>query len=168
MTTGKFLISTTDWSLVGVVFTQSDFSVSSYARSAHAPTNSLPLAQVICPPTVMMSPSLGVVFVGREVGSDEDGDCVTVSVTRTVCVGCGVSVVCGCLFVVVTVTVAGAGLASNPDRPQPEANNATTPIKLASGRCKTLPIFFADGVWGFTSHDYSFLVVDYLISRRIL
>ena len=66
---------------------------------------------------------------------------VTVSVTRTVCVARGVSVVCGCLFVVVTVTVAGAGLASSPDRPQPEANNATTPIKLASDRRKTLPIF---------------------------
>ena len=91
-----------------------------------------------------MSPSFGVdycldVSVGREVGSDGDG--VTVSVTRTVCVARGVSVVCGCLFVVVTVTVAGAGLASSPDRPQPEANNATTPIKLASGRRKTLPIF---------------------------
>lgn len=132
------LVSTTDWLLVGVVSTQSDF-IFPFVLSTHAPTNSLPLAQVICPPTVMMSPSLGVVFVGREVGSDGDG--VTVSVTRTVYVARGVSVVCGCLFVVVTVTVAGAGLASNPDRPQPEANNATTPIRLASGRCKTLPIF---------------------------
>lgn len=146
MTTGRFLISTTDWSLVGAVFTQPDSSVSSCARSTHAPTNFSPLAQVICPPIVTMSPSLGVVFVGREVGSDEGGDWVTVSVTRTVCVGCGVSGVCEGRSVAVTVTVAGAGFASRPGEPQPADSE----------------------FWGFTIHGYSFLVVDYLISRRIL
>ena len=141
MTTGRFLISTTDWLLVGVVCTQSDFSIFSLARSTHAPTNFSPLAQVICPPIVTMSPSLGVVFVGREVDSDEDGAWVTVSVTRTVCVGCGASGVCEGRSVAVTVTVAGAGFASRLGEPQPEASSATTPIKLAGTRRKMLPIF---------------------------